>query len=257
MKKTPKLIIGNWKMWPETLEEAKKTFTAIRKVADEQSKIITAICPPAIYLSDLSKLAARSKRVYVGAQDVSTETKGLFTGEIDAAMLGGLGLGYCIVGHSERRARGETDEAVNHKLHAILGTRMKAVLCVGEKVRDSEGVYLESLKNQIKASIARVEKRFLGSIIIAYEPVWTIGRADFKAMNAHEIHESVIYIKKTLIEIFNSDVAGTVPVLYGGSINLENARDILHRGETQGLLIGRTSQNVKEFGEILKIANMV
>ena len=255
MKKGQKIIIGNWKMWPETREVAKKTFTAIRKIADSEKKVLIVICPPAVFLSDLSKLAARAKQVYVGAQDVSMQTKGAFTGEVNANMLADAGLGYCIVGHSERRAMGESDEVVNRKLHAILSTHMTAVLCVGEKTRDNEGVYLSHLKNQIKNSLARVERRRLDSIIIAYEPVWTIGRADFKAMNAHEIHESVIFIKKSLVEIYGSNVASLVPVLYGGSIDVENARDILHRGETQGLLIGRTSQSAKDFGEIVKIAN--
>lgn len=255
MKKGQKIIIGNWKMWPETREEAKKTFTAIRKVADEEKKVITVICPPSVFLSDLSKLASRSRQVYVGAQDVSMQTKGAFTGEVNANMLADAGLGYCIVGHSERRAMGESDEVVNRKLHAILSTHMTAVVCVGEKTRDNEGIYLSILKNQIKNSIARVERRRLDSIIIAYEPVWTIGRADFKAMNAHEIHESVIFIKKTLVELYASDVASSVPVLYGGSVDVEDARDILYRGETQGLLIGRASQLAKDFGEIVKIAN--
>jgi triosephosphate isomerase len=250
-----KLIIGNWKMWPETLVEAKKTFTAIRKIADEHKKVTTVTCPPFVYLSDLSRLAAKSKQVYVGAQDVSMESKGAFTGEVNASMLSDLGLGYCIVGHSERRAMGENDEVVNKKIHTLLSTNIKVVLCVGEKTRDPEGNYLAVLKSQMKQSLARVERRRLDSIIIAYEPVWAIGRKDFKAMNSHEIHESVIFIKKSLIELYGSDVAGAVPVLYGGSINLENARDILYEGGSQGLLVGRTSQNVKEFGEILKIAD--
>ncbi len=253
--KHPKLIVGNWKMNPETVEEAKKIFTSIRKAADEQKRVTTVICPPALYLTDLTRLAKRSKRVYVGAQDVSHERKGAFTGEISPAMVGNVGVGYSIIGHSERRALGETDEIVNRKLHALLETNMKAILCVGEKTRDSEGAYLSFLKNQIKNSIARVEKRKLDRIIIAYEPVWAIGRKDFKAMDAHDIHETVIFIRKTLIEHYGSDMANFVPVLYGGSINLENARDILYRGEVAGLLVGRSSLVTKEFGEILRMAN--
>ncbi len=255
MKKPEKIIIGNWKMWPETLEEAKKTFNSIRKVADLQKKVRTVICPPDIYVSDFSKLASKSKYVYVGVQNVSTETKGSFTGEVNAKMLGNLGIGFVIVGHSERRAMGETDEIVNKKIHAVLETQMKAVVCIGEKERDSEGQYYTVIKNQLRIALARVERRRLDSIIIAYEPVWAIGRADFQAMTAHQIHESSIFIKKCLIEIYGSEVAGSVPVLYGGSVNLENARDILFRGEARGLLIGRTSREAKNFGEILKIAN--
>lgn len=255
MKKPEKIIIGNWKMWPDTLDEAKKTFSAIRKVADVQKRVITIMCPPNIYVADFAKLAGKSKYVYVGAQNVSVETKGSFTGEVGAKMLADLGLGYVIIGHSERRAMGETDEMINRKVHAVLETQMKAVVCVGEKERDSEGQYYTVIKNQLKSALARVERRRLDSIIIAYEPVWAIGRADFQAMTAHQIHESSIFIKKCLIEIYGSEVAGLVPVIYGGSVNLENARDILFRGEARGLLIGRTSREAKNFGEILKIAN--
>ncbi len=255
MTKPSKIIIGNWKMWPETLEEAKKTFNSIRKVADLQKKVLTIICPPQIYVADFARLAGKSKYVYVGAQNVSVETKTSLTGEVNARMYGNLGLGYIIIGHSERRAMGETDEVVNKKIHAVLETQMKAVVCIGEKERDGEGVYYSVIKNQLKLALARVERRRLDSIIIAYEPVWEIGRTNFQAMTAHQIHEASIFIKKCLIEIYGSDVAGAVPVIYGGSVNLENARDILFRGEARGMLIGRTSREAKEFGEILKIAN--
>jgi triosephosphate isomerase (TIM) len=132
---------------------------------------------------------------------------------------------------------------------SALKAKLTPIVCVGEKERDEHGEYLLFLKNQIVNSLAKISKVQLTKIILAYEPVWAIGKKE--AMQATEIHEMTIFIKKVLSEITKSKNIFEIPILYGGSVNYNNAKDIITLGEVDGLLVGRESLEPKKFGLLL------
>ncbi|MFA6339115.1 MAG: triose-phosphate isomerase [Candidatus Paceibacterota bacterium] len=251
--KNKKIIIANWKMNPETSEEARKIFLSVRKKAQELSKTVVAVCPPFIFLSDFKKLY--DKKISIGSQDVFWEEQGAHTGEISVSQIAKLGGSFVIVGHSERRRMGETNEMVNKKIKAVVDHGMTAVLCVGEEVRDEDGHYLQFLKDEITESLKGLGKQFLDNLIIAYEPIWAIGKNDDDAMSPSDLHETTLYIRKILIEIYGKDWVMNIPIIYGGSVSSENAEGLLFNGEAQGLLVGRDSLDTKKFCEILEIAD--
>ena len=161
------------------------------------------------------------------------------------------GARFAIVGHSERRRLGETDENVSKKVLAALKERITPILCVGEGERDSHGLYLHTLKEQIRNSLSGVSKNSIKKIIIAYEPVWTIGKEAKDAMNADILHQTVILIRKILVDRFGPTGRG-VKIIYGGSVAPENAREIVRGGEVDGLLVGHQSLKPESFKKILK-----
>ncbi len=237
-------------MNPVTLAEAERLYKATAASALPLKKVETIICPPAVFLSVLSK----HKGARIGAQNIFTEQKGSFTGEISADMVAKLGAKYTIIGHSERRKLGETDEVVNKKVLQALKSKLIPIICIGEHVRDEEGHYLTALKEQLEKGLKGVSRANLENILIAYEPVWAIGAA--AAMNARDVHETTIFIKKTLVDLYKMKNNRThVPILYGGSVDPLNCLDILTHGDADGLLVGRQSLDAKGFSEILKVAN--
>lgn len=250
--KREKLVVGNWKMNPQTLEDARKIFKNVKKVADGIRGVSVVVCPSFLHIHPLSKIAGS---IFVGAQDVFWEENGSFTGEVSAGMLVDIGCTYTIVGHSERRAMGETNEMVAKKASASVAKNLKVILCVGEKVRDENGEYLEFLKNQLVESLSKVSKRYLSNIVIAYEPVWAIGKSFNSAMSGKEMHEISIFIKKVLADIYGKDETSKNLILYGGSVAPINARDIMEAGQIDGFLVGRQSLEPASFGEIIKIVS--
>jgi triosephosphate isomerase len=249
-----KIIVGNWKMNPATLTEAKNLFSGIQRALSKIKNVQAVLCPPFPYIPAASELlkASKAKTSFVlGAQNIFFEPKGAFTGEVSAELLSQFGVKYVIIGHSERRKRGETDEEVNKKVLAALRVGLKPIICIGEHIRDEEGQYLSVIKAQIEKAVAGVSKKGIDSTIIAYEPIWAIGAT--AAMNPHDVHEMSIYIKKCLVEIYKVRTIVT-PVLYGGSVDPQNAFGIIHEGGVQGLLIGRQSLELESLTEILKTA---
>lgn len=249
--KKKKLIVGNWKMNPTSATEARRIFNAIKARTRTLSSIITVICPPFVFAGIIKP----SSKIEVGTQDIYFEERGSYTGEVSVPMITSLGLSYVIIGHSERRKMGETDEVVARKAKTALDGGLKTIVCVGENTRDPQGDYLEFLKNQIKNSLIKVQKKDVADLIIAYEPVWAIGATE--AMTPRDIHETSIYIKKIIADMFNAEEAFKVPILYGGAVNFRNARDIITLGEVDGLLIGRESLNPPGFIEILKTIDLI
>lgn len=254
MKKDRKMVVGNWKMNPATLEEAKKTFNGIKKKAGLYKSVDIVICPPDIYISELKK-ADRNKDIFLGTQNIFWENAGAFTGETGPALFREIGAEYSIVGHSERRARGESDGEVNKKVNAALKEGLKVILCIGEKERDLEGEYLSFIRNQLKSGLDKVNKKMLDSIVIAYEPVWAIGKSDTEAMKGKDVYEMVIFIRKALSEIYSPQEVNGVKVLYGGSVSAFNTKDIVGEGHADGLLVGRQSLFADGFLEIIDIVN--
>jgi triosephosphate isomerase (TIM) len=249
MKKNKLLIVGNWKMNPNSVKKADEIFIGIKESVKDLKNTKVVICPPFVYLNELEKKINTSK-IFLGAQDVFWENSGSFTGEISPEML--KEESYVILGHSERRSLGETDSMISKKIISAMKANLSVILCIGEKERDSHGEYLLELKNQIINSIGKLPKTKISKLIIAYEPVWAIGKTDNEAMLPEDIHEMTIFIKKVLTDISSVKTAFSIPILYGGSVTHNNAKEIITLGEVQGLLVGRESLNPKKFGELLK-----
>lgn len=239
-------------MNPFSAKEAVGILNGVKKTVAKLKKTQTVICPPFVYFNDLRKSIGKSANLFLGAQNSFWEIEGAFTGEVSPEMIKNYGGAYVILGHSERRALGETDEMVSKKTVVCLKTGLKTVVCVGEKIRDEQGNYLGFLRNEIRDSLNKVQKRFLKNLIIAYEPIWAIGKKDTEAMLPADIRETAIYIKKILSEIYGQESALAVPILYGGSVGGKNAGDIIKNGGVDGLLVGHQSLKPENFSEILK-----
>jgi triosephosphate isomerase (TIM) len=249
------LVVANWKMAPETLGDAKKVFNGARLSAKGLKNTDVVVCPPFTFIYPLSRLD-RPKNIFLGAQNVFTEIKGAFTGEVSVEMIKDLGAKFVIVGHSERRAMGETNETVKRKLQVAFNADITPILCVGEKNRDRDGSHLEFIKNQIKESLTNLQKKDLVGIIIAYEPIWAIGKSYKEAMSPTDIHETVLFIKKIIGENFGRDIAAGCKILYGGSVEAENASEIVRLGNIDGFLVGHASLIPVDFSAILKAADV-
>jgi triosephosphate isomerase len=249
----PKLIIANWKMNPETMREAKEIFQAIKKSATRIGQPVV-ICPPFLFIEPLSKLA--TPKINLGAEDLSrvlpTGGVGAYTGETSGLQIRGAGAKYAISGHSERRLLGDTDEVVNKKVKAALKSGLKPILCVGESKRDDAGNFLHFIRKQLELDLADVSKSDLDNLIIAYEPIWAIGKLAKREASPEECREIVIFIKKVLADMFGRKPMEKVKIIYGGSVNERNARDYITTGAADGLLIGRVSLKPQKFNEILK-----
>ncbi len=257
MKKGKKLIVGNWKMNPARWDEGKGLLLGIRKgvmrlKGGKAPEFV--ICPPNLYLRDAVKAAGKTKLSF-GVQDVSPfDGTGSKTGSISALMHRNSGAKSAIIGHSERRQAGESDDEVNRKIHLALGAGLRAIVCIGEKERHANGDYLEFIRTQLRLALEKVERKDLANIAIAYEPVWAIGAKE--AMTPHDLHQMSLYIRKILIELYSAEATGIIPVLYGGAVSPENALGIVRDGAVDGLLVGRDSLNAANFVEIGRLAAM-
>ena len=252
MAKIKKLIVGNWKMYPERLEEAKKIVADVKRAMPKVRKTNVVLCPPFIYIPIFSGI--KKGALHLGAQTTNAKPAGSLTGGVSVSQIEQFNVDYVIVGHSERRKMGESDKEVNEKLKSVIDYGMTAILCVGEEGRDHNGDYLEIIRNQISNCLNGIEKKFLGQVVVAYEPVWAIGGKE--AMTPRDIHEMTIYIKKVLRDIFG-DPSSLVLVLYGGAVDKFNAESIVRDGDVSGLLIGRQSLASKDFVEIIKLVDKV
>jgi len=251
-----KIIVANWKMNPASLKEAKSLFDSAKKISSKLSKVETIICTPSIYLTELGHSMSKLK---LGAQDVSVfGFEGAHTGEVSAKMLKNSGVKYVIIGHSERRKIGETNETINKKIGTALSVGLKVIFCVGEEKRDKDGAFAEFIEIQISEGLRGLGSDLVKNIIIAYEPVWAIsGNAKSKADDPEAAFKVAVLIRKLLMSFVGNDMARKIPILYGGSVNSENAGKFLKDGQMDGLLVGSKSLNKEEFKKILESANSV
>ena len=249
-----KIIIGNWKMNPVTKNEAKKIFSKVSLFARKLKKTKVVLCPPFPFLSDGVAVASGSS-VSLGAQNCSSQKEGAYTGEVSASQLKSVGAKYVILGHSERRSMGEDDGAVSEKIKQALKVGLKIILCIGEKERDTEGLYLNELRIQINGSLVGLKKQDMKSVIVAYEPVWSIGAKAKRVATWQEVSHIYIFIKKVLSENFDRTVGEKMKILYGGSAGSKNGQEFLGENRADGLLVGRASLDPQEFNKILKIAD--
>ncbi len=252
-KRTTPIIVGNWKSTPETLDEGIKFIKNLeKKIASSKIKLPKKayyIATPEIFIPHLVPIA---KRGYIGAENVSGLLLGQRTGlEVPSQLMTG-GANFTLIGHSEVRALGETQEARAQKVANALQIRFTTLLCFGEHTRDKGGEYLEKLENDVKQTLSQVRRELFGELIVAYEPVWAIGAKE--PATAAECFEAVIAIRRALASLAGIDYAKKVCILYGGAVTKDTVKIFLEEGGVDGLLIGRASQEVNSFIDILGAA---
>ncbi len=252
-KATRKTVIaGNWKM-NKTPSEAKALITEMKPlVADADCDVV--LCVPFIDIAAAIE-AAEDSNIKIGAENVHFKASGAYTGEISADMLKEAGVEYVVIGHSERRQYfGETDQTVNLRTLAALNAGLKAIVCVGETLEQRELGYTETLlKYQTKMALTNVTKEQLANVIIAYEPVWAIGTG--VTATDDQADEGNGYVRAAVAEAYGADVAETVTVQYGGSMNAKNAEGLLSKVNVDGGLIGGASLKAEDFSIIVKAAS--
>jgi len=243
-------IAGNWKMYKtcaEAVETAKKLAGLVSGVAD----VDVMIAPPFTALAQVHE-AIKESSVMLGAQNIFWEKEGAYTGEISPQMVASAGCRYVIIGHSERRQFfGETDLSVNKKIRASINNSLAPVLCIGEteKERDA-GDTFNILDKQIKMGLEGFSPDDLQPMILAYEPVWAIGTGKTATSGqAQEVHQ---FIRNLVEKLFGKKIAGSVRILYGGSVKPENIKELMSMSDVDGALVGGASLNAEKFAEIIK-----
>lgn len=217
----------------------------------KNTKVI--ICPPFPYLFIREKI--KSTKLKLGAQNVYFEKEGSYTGEISTQMLKNLSVDFVLIGHSERRAMGDTDHAINKKIIESLKSKITPIFCIGENNRDANGFYLSFIKQQILDGLSDIAKPQIKNVIIAYEPIWAIGSSATRVATPAEFTEIRIFIKKIISDLYDIKTASEIKIIYGGSVNPINAKLFLEEGGADGLLVGRDSLSPKKFSQIINLAN--
>lgn len=242
------LVIANWKMNPVTLTEAKSIFLGIKKEAKKYPNTLTVVAAPHIYITELVKLAKNSN-LKLSAQNAYFDVKGAYTGEHSAAQLRDATVDYVILGHSERRRQGETNELIAKKVLAAVTGKITPIICVGEETRDSNGNFFNLIETQISTALTGLPKSRLKEVVIAYEPIWAIGTG--ATATAADVMEMQLFVKKILTKVFDRAIAKQIRVVYGGSVNAENAKDLFTGGGIVGFLVGGASLKPIDFGKII------
>ena len=246
------VIAGNWKMNKTPAQTTALINEMKPLVKDADCKVV--LCVPFVDI-DAAVKAAEGSNIEIGAENVHFKANGAYTGEISAEMLTACGVKYVVIGHSERRQYfGETDQTVNLRTLAALNAGLTAIVCVGETLEQRELGYTETLlKFQTKMALTNVTAEQLKNVIIAYEPVWAIGTG--VTATADQADEGNGFVREALAEVYGKEVADTVTVQYGGSMNAKNADELLSKINVDGGLIGGASLKAEDFSIIVKAAS--
>ena len=246
------IIAGNWKM-NKTPSETKEFMTALKGMLPRGRWCDIALCVPAVCIPAAVR-AMRETRVGIGAENCNANPSGAYTGEIATNMLVDAGCKYVIIGHSERRAMGETNEDVNAKVLAALEAGLIPIMCCGETLEQREtGITSEWIAMQIKAGLKGVPEEKIRKIVIAYEPIWAIGTG--RTATPEQAQEVCEEIRTVVRKLYSSKVARAVSILYGGSMNDKNAYELLAQPDIDGGLIGGASLDPEKFVRIINAAN--
>ncbi|MGI9086308.1 MAG: triose-phosphate isomerase [Chthoniobacterales bacterium] len=246
-----KIVAANWKMNMTQAEAAAFVETFLRELGDSQ-EVEVVIVPPFTALAKVSDALRNTPNVKLGAQNMSWEKSGAFTGEISAAMLRDLFVRYVVLGHSERRALfGETDEIVNRKVRAAHEATLRPIVCVGETLVQREAGEVEKvLGTQLRGSLANFGAKELMETVIAYEPVWAIGTG--RTATTAQAQEAHAFVRQTLAEISDQNTAARMRIQYGGSVKPDNARALMSEPDIDGALVGGASLDPRSFAKIVR-----
>jgi triosephosphate isomerase (TIM) len=250
------LISGNWKMHHnhfEALQLVQKLSYLI--TADDHDAVDVSVHPPFTDLRTVQTYFMSEKEqipIALGAQHCHHEEKGAFTGEVSAPMLAKLDVRYVIAGHSERRELfGETDETVNAKVVAILAAGMTPILCCGETLAEREADATEAkVRSQVEAGLAGVAPERVGSLVIAYEPIWAIGTG--RTASSDDAQAVCNLVRRVVAEVAGAEAAATVRIQYGGSVKAGNAAELMAQPDIDGALVGGASLEADDFAQIVQ-----
>ncbi len=251
MNKERKLIIaGNWKM-NKTVAEALDLVNGLKRELASVKEVDIVVCPPFTALYEVSKIILDSN-IRLGAQNMSEQNSGAFTGEIAAGMLKEFSVRYVILGHSERRQyQRESDALVAKKALAAHAASLKPIVCVGETLAEREAGNTEKVVGtQVRGSLEGLSAEQAVETIVAYEPVWAIGTG--KTATAAQAQEMHAFIRQQLGALYSDPVARRVRIQYGGSVKPSNARELMSQADVDGALVGGASLELRSFSEIIK-----
>jgi triosephosphate isomerase len=243
-----KLIAANWKMY-KTPQQTRDFFGSFLPLVSGHERDEILVCPPFVCLPAAVE-PARGSRVAIGGQNLHWEKEGPYTGEISAAMLLAVGCSHVIIGHSERRQAGESDDIVNRKLRTALEADLTPILCVGEVLEEREATMTEDvLRRQCVRAFHAVSTKRAAKLVIAYEPVWAIGTG--KTATPQIAAEAHRLIRGEAAKAFGEEFAAALRILYGGSVKPDNAPSLMAEEEIDGALVGGASLDAQSFAKIV------
>jgi triosephosphate isomerase (TIM) len=248
-----KIVAGNWKMNLNFEEGQKLTSEIVNMLKDENVKDVTVVLnPPFVHLYPVKKLIGETSNLFLGSQNCSDKSAGAFTGEISAGMLASFGVSYVILGHSERREYfKETNKLLTDKTRQVLDNGLIPIFCCGEPLEIREaGTHEEYVKQQLTESLFEFSPEEMSKIVIAYEPIWAIGTG--KTASSDQAQEMHAALRAHLSGKFGAQLANNTSILYGGSCNPSNAKDIFSKPDVDGGLIGGASLKSRDFVDIVK-----
>ncbi len=248
------LMAGNWKMNATHLQAIQMVQKlSYRLDPADHDRVDVVVCPPFTALRSVQTvIEADHLRIRLGAQDVHWEEKGAYTGEVSPLMLAKLGVGYVIVGHSERRQLfGEDDAAVRRKLAAVLRAAMTPIVCVGETLDQREAGDTEPLVTaQVEAAMTGLDGEAVAGLMVAYEPIWAIGTG--RTATPDQAGEVITMIRTTVAQRFGGEVADAIRILYGGSMNAGNVAALMAKRDIDGGLVGGASLDPDSFASVIR-----
>ncbi len=250
-----KLVAGNWKMYKDKSETIELISELKERLNTFQPDVEVAICPPFTSIELAGELIKNSP-IKLGAQNMHSEIEGAFTGEVSVKMLKSFNVRYVILGHSERRTYfKETDEFINQKIKRAIEYNIKPIFCLGETLEEREnGKTFDVVNYQLVKGLQGVSKHDLDKIVIAYEPVWAIGTG--RTATPEQAQEVHAFLREKLSEIYDSEIAYRIRILYGGSVKPENASELFKQSDIDGGLIGGACLNAESFYQIILAARI-
>lgn len=236
----------------KTVAEALDLVRGLKIELAAVKEVDIVVCPPFTALSEVSKAILETKNIKLGAQNMSENNVGAFTGEIAAVMLKEFSVRYVILGHSERRQfQKESDALIAKKAAAAHAASLKPIVCIGETLAEREGNQTEQvLETQVRGSLAGLTKDQMAETILAYEPVWAIGTG--KTATTQQAQDAHAFIRGVLTKMFDDSVAKKVRIQYGGSVKPSNARELMSQPDVDGALVGGASLEARSFADIIK-----
>lgn len=248
-----KIVAGNWKMNKNLDEGLKLASELVNMVKDEVLKDVKIVlASPYIHLTSLSKLLPEYKNIYLGAQNCHEKESGAYTGEISVPMLKSVNVSYVIVGHSERRQYfQESNDILADKINILLQYDLTPIFCCGEPLEIREnGNHASYVVSQLKESLYHLSQDQIDKVVIAYEPIWAIGTG--KTASSEQAQEMHAEIRKSIAEKYGNVIADGISILYGGSCNPQNAKELFACTDVDGGLIGGASLKSRDFLDIIK-----
>ena len=247
------IVAANWKMY-KTPQEGVSFVSEISNLLLDKEKPTIIFCPSFTSLFHINENLSDSG-IELGSQNAYFEPEGAFTGETSVRMLKDCGVRYVIIGHSERRhIFNENNTSLNKKLHAVLDNDLMPIFCIGETLNDRNAGYTETiLKEQLTKGLDGVKSQLIDRIVIAYEPVWAIGTG----INAKpkQVEDTHLQINELLAELFATELVKQIPILYGGSVKPENAKELIEVVGVDGFLIGGASLKLEILYKIIEVVN--